>query len=100
MAEKNRVILRETPCQYPKTIFSIYAYTILTWADNLKKQQDAIACEEQHVETRAVGHEALPTLRVVQVEAVLFPEIHLHFRSVLRKASCLKRPQKWQCALR
>ena len=84
MAEKNRVMLRETPCQYPKTI-SIYAYTILTWADYLKKQQDAIACEEQHVETRAVGHEALSTLRVVQVEAVLFPEIHLHFRSVLRE---------------
>ena len=68
----------------------------LTWADYLKKQQDAIACEEQHVETRAIGHEALSTLRVVQVETVLFPEVHLHFRSVLREGSCLKRSQKWQ----
>ena len=60
-----------------------YALDCLTGAHNLEEQEDAIARYEQHVETCAIGDEALSTLGVVQMELVFFAEIDLHLWTIL-----------------
>ena len=75
-------MVKDTPCQYPKTKPNESLHVILTRADDLEEKQDGVSSDKKHVEARAVGEEALTSLAVVEVEPVFFSEIDLYFGAI------------------
>jgi len=58
--EKNKVIESDTPCQYPKTLWSRVA--VLTWRDDFQQKKYRVSSNENHVQACAVGKKSFTAL--------------------------------------